>query len=264
MTNSPHIHPTAVVSKEAVLADTVTVGPYSVIGPQVRIGEGTKIHSHVVIEGCTHIGEKTEIFPYCVIGAVPQILQKQGQTPQTRIGNSNIIREHVTIHGGPNEGTCIGDACMIMVSAHIAHDCRLGNGVLMVNQSTLGGHVIVEDYAYIGGLSGIHQKVRLGRGCIVGGLSGVEGDVIPYGSVMGNRARLCGLNLVGLKRRGETREHIHALRSAYGFLFSAEGTMAERVTDAEELYKDRPIVMEVLRFIRSTVKNNQRALCLPE
>lgn len=264
MTSKTHIHPTALIAEGATLGEGVTVGPYAIIGADVKLAPGVKIHSHAVIEGDTHIGENTEIFPGCIVGSAPQVSQKSQKKPVTRIGKNNVIREHVTIHGGSNEGTSIGDQCMIMVSAHVAHDCHLGNGVLMVNQSTLGGHVIVEDHAYIGGLSGIHQKVRLGRGCIVGGLSGVEGDVIPYGSVIGNRARLSGLNLVGLRRRGESRERIHALRSAYRLLFAAEGTMAERVADAEELFKENPIVMEVLSFIRSTVQNNQRSLCLPE
>ena len=264
MTNNANIHTTAVIAPGARIDEGVTVGPYSMIGPEVHLHPGVMIHSHVIIEGKTEIGADTEIFPFCVIGSMPQILHTNGRQAETRIGKKNIIREHVTVHAGPNEGTIIGDSCMIMVSAHIAHDCRLGNGVLMVNQSTLGGHVEVGDYAYIGGLSGVHQKVRLGRGCIVGGLSGVEGDIIPYGSVLGNRARLCGLNLVGLKRRGEPRDRIRALRSAYGLLFSNEGTMAERVADAEESFKDNPIVMEVLTFIKNTVKNNQRSLCLPE
>ena len=242
----------------------MVIGPYSIIGKGVTLKSGVTLHSHVVIEGDTEIGENTEVYAFSAIGTSPQIIHKSANVPTIRIGKNNIIREHVTIHGGPNEGTVIGDGCMIMISAHIAHDCHLGNGVLMVNQSTLGGHVVVEDHVYIGGLSGIHQKVRLGRGAIIGGLSGVEGDVIPYGSVIGNRARLSGLNLVGLKRRGETRERIHALRSAYRMLFAAEGTIAERLLDAEELFKDNPIVMEVLNFIRNTNKNNQRSLCLPE
>lgn len=260
---NPKIHPTAVIAKGAHLAKDVEVGPYAVIHDHVHIAEGVKIHSHVVIHPHTEIGAFTEIFSFSIIGGIPQLIHLPDAKATTKIGSHNIIREHVTIHGGANEGTIVGNKCMIMVSAHIAHDCHLGNGVLLVNQSTLGGHVVVGDHAYIGGLSGIHQKVRLGHGCIIGGLSGVEGDVIPYGSVVGNRARLCGLNLVGLKRRGESRERIHALRSAYRLLFAAEGTMSERLEDAEERFKDHPIVMEVLSFIRETGKQNKRSLCLP-
>lgn len=258
------IHATALISKKASIGKNVYIGAYSCIGDHVVLADNVHINSHVVIEGKTYIGEGTSVSSFAVIGTKPQFLGPITDQSKLIIGKNNQIREHVTISMGvEEEGTIIGDNCMIMVSAHIAHDCHIGSNVLLVNNVTLGGHVVVEDYCYVGGLSGIHQKVRLGKGCIIGGLSGVEGDVIPYGSVMGNRARLCGLNLVGLRRRGVDRERIHKLRSAYRFLFADEGTLTERIQDAEDLFKDDPIVMEVVEFLHKNAKNNARSLCLP-
>lgn len=258
------IHPTAIVSKKAVIGNNVHIGAYCLIGDHVVLADNVQLHSHVVIEGNTSIGEGTKISSFAVIGTAPQFLAPLQHESRVVIGKNNQIREHVTISMGvEEEGTTIGDDCMIMVSAHVAHDCHIGNKVLLVNNVTLGGHVVVEDYAYVGGLSGIHQKVRLGKGCIIGGLSGVEGDVIPYGSVIGNRARLCGLNLVGLRRRGVDRERIHTLRSAYRLLFADEGTLTERIQDAMELFKEDPVVMEVIEFLQENSKNNARPLCLP-
>ena len=258
------IHPTAIVSKNAQLGSGVKIGAYSIIGDQVSLENKVEIGSHVVVDGLTSIGEGTKVFSFAVIGSAPQFLKKTPESKVT-IGKRNSIREYVTINAGTEEkGTSTGDDCAFLVAAHIAHDCQVGNNVLLVNQATLGGHVVVGDYAYIGGLSGIHQKVRLGKGCIVGGLSGVEGDVIPYGSVIGNRAYLCGLNLVGLKRRGEDRERIHALRSAYRLLFADEGTLSERIQDAIDLFKDNPTVMEVVTFLKENAQNNLRSLCLPK
>lgn len=263
MTSSSLIHPTALVSPKARIGPDVRIGAYSIIGDNVTLEEGVEIESHVIIEGTTSIGNGTKIASFAVIGTPPQFVGQIKEISPVIIGKNNNIREHVTIHAGTQkEGTSIGNDCLIMVASHVAHDCHVGNNVWMANNATLGGHVEVGDHVIIGGLSGIHQKVRLGNGCIIGGLSGVEGDVIPYGSVMGNRARLCGLNLVGLRRRGADRERIHKLRAAYRLLFADEGTLTERIQDAIELFKEEPVVMEVIQFLQQNAQNNSRPLCL--
>ena len=222
------------------------------------------LHSHVVIEGKTSVGEGTEIFSFAVIGAAPQFLSSLPEYSKITIGKNNKIREHVTIHAGTQpEGTLVGDNGFFMVACHIAHDCRVGNKVVMANNATLGGHVEIGDNVILGGLCAIHQKVRLGKGCIIGGVSPVVGDVIPYGSVMGNRAVLCGLNLVGLRRHGIDRESIHKLRTAYRLLFADEGTLTERIQGTVELFSEDPIVMGVVEFLQQNAANNLRPLCLP-
>ncbi len=263
----PFIHPTAVVEEGAKLGAGVQVGPYCHIGPHVVLKEGVQVISHAVITGFTEVGENTKIYPFASLGGSPQFIGYDNEPSKIIIGKNNLIREHVTIHPGTKKGgmlTRIGDSCMIMVACHIAHDCRVGNGVIMANNATLGGHVTVGDFAIIGGLSGIHQNVRLGQGCIIGGLSGVEGDVIPYGSVLGNRARLCGLNLVGLKRQGVSRQDIHGIRTAYRLLFANEGTLAERMEDVVGLFKKDPYVMQIVKFLKENGTHNLRPLCLPE
>ena len=263
MSSLPLIHPTALVSPKAEIDPSVRIGAYSIIRDGVNLEEGVEIHSHVVIEGMTSIGSGTKVGSFSIIGAPPQFVGQIQEISQVTIGKNNHIREHVTIHAGTQkEGTSLGDGCLIMVACHVAHDCHVGNGVWMANNATLGGHVEVGDHVIIGGLSGIHQKVRLGKGCIIGGLSGVEGDVIPYGSVMGNRARLCGLNLVGLRRRGVDRERIHKLRAAYRLLFADEGTLTERIQDATHLFQEESVVMEVIEFLQQNSQNGSRPLCL--
>lgn len=257
------IHPAAIISKTAHIGNDVHIGPYSVVGDNVTLEDRVSLASHVMVEKNTHIGQGTQIASFAVIGGSPQFIGNLKENTPVVIGKNNQIREHVTIHAGTQDlGTTIGDNCLIMVASHVAHDCHVGNGVWMANNATLGGHVEVGDHVIIGGLSGIHQKVRLGKGCIIGGLSGVEGDVIPYGSVLGNRARLCGLNLVGLKRRGVDRETIHRLRSAYRLLFADEGTLTERISDVIEMFKEDSIVMEIVEFLKENSSNNLRPLCL--
>ena len=211
------IHPTAIVEAGATLGDDVSVGPFSVIGPEVELGAGAVVEAHVVIGGRTRIGPRTHIFPFASIGLKPQDLKYKGETSELVIGADNQIREHVTMNPGTEGGglvTRVGNNCLFMVGAHVAHDCQVGNNVIMANNATLAGHVMVGDNAIIGGLSAVHQFVRIGRHAMVGGMSGVEQDVIPFGSVMGDRAHLQGLNLVGLKRHGFEREDIHTLRNA--------------------------------------------------
>lgn len=258
------IHPTAIIDPKAEFAEGVSIGAYCCIGPNVKLGENVELRSHVVIDGRTEIGAGSEVFPFAVIGARPQDLKYSGEPSRVEIGSNSVIREHVTIHPGTAGGglvTRVGNDCLIMVGAHVAHDCQVGSSVIMANNTTLGGHVTIGDYAILGGLAGIHQFVRVGHHSMVGGLSGVENDVIPYGSVMGNRAYLSGLNTVGLKRRGFSREDIHTLRAAYRLLFAEEGTLAERLADVSDMFKDEAAVMEIVHFIQA---DSSRAVCQPQ
>lgn len=257
------VHPTAIVDARAELATGVEIGPYAVIGPHVRLMEGVRVAAHAVIDGRTVIGAATRIFPFASIGQIPQDLKYKGEPSELVVGANNTIREYVTMNPGTTGGgmvTRVGSHGLFMVGVHIAHDCKVGDHVVMANNATLAGHVEVGDWAFFGGLCAVHQFARVGRHAMIGGMSGVEHDVIPYGSVMGNRARLAGLNIVGLKRRGFTREQIHTLRTAYRLLFAQEGTMAERLSDVEEIYHDNEVVMEIVAFIRA---DSSRAICQP-
>lgn len=257
------IHPSAIVAAGARLGEGVEIGPFCVVGEHVELGPNVRLHSHVVVEGHTKIGARCTVFPFASIGHQPQDLKFKGEPSRLEIGEDTIIREHVTMNPGTSGGgmlTRVGSRCLIMVGSHVAHDCKLGDNVIMANNATLGGHVVVEDFAFLGGLCAVHQFVRIGRHAMVGGMSGVENDVIPYGSVMGDRARLGGLNLVGLKRRGFSREDIHSLRTAYRLLFAQEGTMAERIGDVAQLFIATKPVQEIVDFIKA---DSQRALCQP-
>lgn len=257
------IHPTAIVDARAELGRGVEIGPYAVIGPHVRLMERVRVGSHVAIDGRTTVGVNTAIFPFASIGNIPQDLKYKGEPSELVIGADNTIREHVTMNPGTTGGgmvTRVGNHCLFMVGSHVAHDCQVGDHVIMANNATLAGHVNVGEWAVLGGLSAVHQFVRIGRHAMIGGMTGVEHDIIPYGSVMGNRARLAGLNIIGLKRRGFTREQIHTLRTAYRLLFAQEGTMTERLSDAEEIYRDNEAVMEIVAFIRA---DSSRAICQP-
>ncbi|MBI5164115.1 MAG: acyl-ACP--UDP-N-acetylglucosamine O-acyltransferase [Magnetospirillum sp.] len=259
----PNIHPSAIVHPQAKLADSVAIGPFCVVGEHVELGEGVELLSHVVVEGRTTVGANTRIFPFASIGHRPQDLKYHGEPSTVEIGANNQIREYVTIQPGTEGGgmiTRVGDNCLFMASAHVAHDCIVGDNVIMANNATLAGHVTVGDFAFCGGLSAVHQFVRIGRHAMIGGMSGVEADIIPFGMVIGNRAYLNGLNIVGLKRRGFSRDDIHTLRNAYRLMFAPEGTLQERLADIEEQFKDNTVVMEIIGFIRS---DSQRRLCVP-
>jgi UDP-N-acetylglucosamine acyltransferase len=258
------IHPTAIVERGAELGSSTVVGPYCHVGPQVELDDAVRLISHVVVAGHTRIGPGTVIYPFASIGAPPQVLKPVGERSELVIGANNTIREQVTMNPGTGFGnivTTVGDNGLFMVGVHVAHDCVVGNNVVMANNATLGGHVQVGDFAYIGGLAAVHQFVRIGRHAMIGGMSGVENDVIPYGSVMGDRARLSGLNIVGLKRRGFSREEIHSLRNAYRLLFAQEGTMQERLLDVAELFHDTGPVIDIIDFIRT---DSSRAICQPK
>ena len=259
----PEIHPTASVDVGADIAAGVVIGPYCVVGPDVELSEGVKLHSHVVVAGRTRIGPNSHFYSFASIGNPPQDLKYQGEPSELLIGANNIVREYVTMNPGTRGGgmrTLVGNNCLFMVGSHIAHDCVVGNHVILANNATLAGHVEIEDYAILGGMSAVHQFCRVGGHAMVGGMTGVENDVIPYGSVTGNRARLSGLNIVGLKRRGFSRGDVTALRKAYRLLFAEEGTMSERLEDVAEMYKDDKPVMDIVEFIRS---NSSRAICQP-
>ena len=261
---SSNIHSTAIVSKQATIADDVVIGPYSVVGDEVTIGAGTELKAHVVIDGVTTIGEGNTIYSFTSLGSPPQDLKFGGERSELVIGNHNTIREHVTMNPGTEGGglvTKVGNDCLFMVATHVAHDCQIGNHVILANNATLAGHVVVEDYVVIGGLAAVHQFVRIGEHAMIGGMSGVENDVIPFGSVMGERAGLAGLNLIGLKRRGFDRETIHALRNLYKDVFEgAEGTLAERTTQALMSYQDIEAVKQVADFIQT---DSKRQICVP-
>ena len=261
MTN---IHPTAIVEDGAELGEGVSIGPFSVVGSQVRLGDGVHLESHVVVGGDTQIGANTRIFPFASIGLQPQDLKYKGEASRLEIGCNNVIREHVTMNPGTEGGgmlTKVGNNCLFMVGAHVAHDCVVSDNVILVNNATLAGHVELGEFAIVGGLSAVHQFVRIGKHAMIGGMSGVESDVIPYGTVTGNRAHLSGLNLVGLKRRGFDRETIHAMRNAYRLLFAHEGTMEERVRDVAEMFADNEPVMEIVKFVDDS---SSRAICQPK
>ncbi|HVM81702.1 MAG TPA: acyl-ACP--UDP-N-acetylglucosamine O-acyltransferase [Stellaceae bacterium] len=258
------IHPTAIVDPRARLAEGATIGPYCVVGAEAVIGEGVELVSHVALAGRTTVGAGTRIFPFASIGHQPQDLKYGGEPSRLEIGRRNVIREHVTMNPGTSGGgmlTKVGDGCLFMVGAHVAHDCRIGDSVIMANNATLAGHVTIEDYAILGGLSAVHQFVRIGKHAMIGGVTGVERDVIPYGQVVGDRARLVGLNIVGLQRRGFSREQIQALRTAYQMLFGESGTLAERVEEVARQFPEVEPVRDIVAFIRA---DSQRGLCRPQ
>ena len=247
------IHPTAVVDPAATLGADISIGPYCVVGPRVELDDRVTLLSHVVIDGRTLIGAGTWIYPFASIGLPPQDLKFAGEGSRLIIGRDNTIREHVTINPGTQRGgmeTLIGDGCLFMVGAHVAHDCRIGDRVIMANNATLGGHVTVGDHAIIGGLSAVHQFVRIGAHAMIGGMTGVEQDVIPFGLAMGDRGYLAGLNIVGLKRRGFGRDEIHALRSTFRLLFETQGELAERVDRVANAQLEYPAVRHLVEFVR--------------
>ncbi|NBO18053.1 MAG: acyl-ACP--UDP-N-acetylglucosamine O-acyltransferase [Proteobacteria bacterium] len=259
------LHPTAIIGPKVTLADDVSVGPYCVLEGEISIGAGTRLISHVAVGGHTTIGTNCTVYPFASLGHAPQDLKYKGEPSHLVIGNGNTIREHVTMNPGTQTGvmtTRVGNGCLFMVGSHVAHDCQVGDNVILANNATLAGHVEVGSHAIIGGLAAVHQFVRIGEHAIIGGMSGVEHDVIPYGSVIGERANLAGLNLVGLKRRGFDRETIHALRNAYKMLFEdASGTLAERSEKTRATFGQVKEVLEILSFVDD---KGSRSLCVPK
>lgn len=257
------IHPTAIVEDGASIGAGVRVGPFCLVGPEVELGDGVELVSHVAVAGRTRIGQGTCVWPFASLGHRPQDLKFAGEASSLEIGARNMIREHVTMNPGTAGGglvTRVGDGGLFMVGVHVGHDCQVGNNVILANNATLAGHVRIGDFAVLGGLSAVHQHVRIGAHAMVGGMSGVEKDVIPYGSVIGNRAELGGLNVIGLRRRGFDRETIHALREAYRAVFFGEGSLAERAAAAARRWEGVTPVQEMVGFI---LADTARSFCTP-
>ena len=255
------IHPTAIVHPKAELAEGVDVGPYSIIGEHVKIGRGTKLMAHVSVEGWTEIGADCQVFPFASIGMPPQHLLYKGEPTRVVIGDHNILREYVTVNCGTVQGggqTSLGHHNFLMAYVHIAHDCRVGNHVVMANSATLAGHISIGDHSIIGGLVGIHQFVRVGAYVMIGGCSAVGKDVPPFMRAAGGyRAELYGVNSIGLRRQGFTNERISMLKRAYELLFRSGLRMAEAMKQAREDFKDQADVLEVLSFL----DGSKRGVC---
>ncbi|KAA0921035.1 acyl-ACP--UDP-N-acetylglucosamine O-acyltransferase [Aquicoccus porphyridii] len=245
------IHPSAIVEEGAEIGEGCVIGPFCLVGPEVRLGPGVELKSHVVVTGNTEIGAETVIFSFSVIGEVPQDLKFKGEQTRLIVGARNRIREHVTMNTGTEGGggvTRVGDDGLFMAGCHIAHDAQVGNRVIVVNNSAIAGHCILEDDVIVGGLCGVHQFVRIGQGAIIGALSMVTNDVIPHGLVQGPRGVLDGLNLVGLKRRGVGRADITALRAAFQMLAQGEGAFQDRARRlGEETQSD--YVRQIVDFV---------------
>jgi len=261
------IHPTASVDASAELADDVEIGPWSVVGPRVTLAGGVRLVSHVVIQQDVAVGARTAIHPFAVVGGDPQHLGYRGEVVRLEIGSDNLIREHCTLNRGTPQGhgvTRIGNGCLFMTGAHVGHDAIVGDNVTFANNATLGGHAVIGDRVFLGGLCAVHQFGRVGQGAIVGGLAAVTRDVIPYGSAWGNHARLHGLNLIGLKRKGYGKDAVRRLLAAYRELFESGqdggGVFAERLERVEREYADLPEIVEITTFIRD---GGKRPLCLP-
>jgi UDP-N-acetylglucosamine acyltransferase len=258
------IHPTAIIDPKAVIGNNVSIGPFCVIGPHVKLGDNVELKSHVVIDGRTTIGDNCRVFPFASLGHAPQDLKYHGEPSELIIGKNNTIREHVTMNPGTETGamkTVIGDDGLFMVGVHVAHDCVIGNRVIMANNATLAGHVQVGDHVLLGGLSAVHQFVRIGAFAVIGGMSGVESDVIPYGRVKGDRAYLAGLNLIGLERGGFNKDTVKTLQKAMKQLFDGEGTMEERIEKMSAAYAGDSAVMQMIDFARS---KERFGLCHPD
>ena len=257
------IHPTAIIEEGAAIADGVSVGPWCRVSAGAELAEGVDLKSHVVIDGKTSIGAGTVVYPFAVLGGPPQHLGYRGEDTSVRIGAGCIIREHATINAGTAAGrgeTVVGDKCFLMTGAHVAHDCVVGSNVIFANNATLGGHVRVEDFVFLGGLCAVHQFCRIGAFAFIGGCAAVPTDVIPYGSANGNHATLAGLNLVGMKRRGMPRSAIHDIRAAFRMLFADEDSFQERVDRVAEIFAPSDEVMRIINFIR---EDTRRPLMAP-
>jgi UDP-N-acetylglucosamine acyltransferase len=254
-----NIHPTAIVHPGAKIAEGVEIGAYSVVGEHVSIGKGTRIASHVLVEGWTTIGERNQIFPFSCIGTAPQDIGYRNEETYLVIGNDNVIRESATVHRATTKEdriTVIGNNNFLMAYSHVAHDCKLGNHIIMANSVGLGGHITIGDYAILGGIVAVHQFVRIGAYAIIGGQSAVPQDIPPYVSASGNRAKLYGLNLVGLKRRGFSDETISNLKKAYRIIFRS-GLILEEALD--RVKSELSVSQEAMHFI-DFMKNSKRGI----
>ena len=252
----------SIIHKNAKISNSAEIGPYVVIGPNVEIRNKVKIHSHVNISGNTIIGEGTNIFPFASIGNDPQDLKFKGENTKLEIGKNNTIREYVTINPGTEGGgglTKIGDNCLFMISSHVAHDCNVGNNVIIANNVPLGGHVTIEDNVVIGGNSAVQQFTRIGKLAMIGGMTGVLHDVIPYGLSIGNRNYLQGLNIIGLRRANFDNKDILGLIEAYKEIFSTKN-LTDNLSKLNGEFKENPLVKNVIEFI---TKDKKRSICTP-
>jgi UDP-N-acetylglucosamine acyltransferase len=251
------IDPTARVADGARIGADVEIGPFCLIGPQVEIERGVRLHSHVSVTGATTIGEETVVYPFTSLGTPPQSVHYRGGPTRLVIGARCQLREGVTMNTGTEDGggvTRVGDRCFLMVGSHVGHDCHVGNDVTFANNVVLGGHVSVGDFTFLGGHVAIHQFVRIGEGVMMAGMSAARDDIIPFGFALGQTGALVGLNTVGLRRRGASRAELHRLRRAYRSLFFVEGRISERVDAVAHEFADDPIVGKVIAFIRAAHK----------
>jgi UDP-N-acetylglucosamine acyltransferase len=251
------IDPTARVAEGARIADSVEIGPYCIVGPQVEIKSGARLLAHVHVTGVTTIGEGTVVYPFASLGTPPQSVHYRGAATRLVIGAHCELRESVTMNTGTEDGggvTRVGERCFFMVGSHVGHDCQVGNDVTLANNSVLGGHVRVGDYTFLGGHVAIHQFVRIGEGVMMAGMSATRADIIPFGFALGYDAALVGLNIVGLQRRGATRAEMHRLRCAYRVLFFGDGVFADRINAVGREFADDPLVGKIIAFIRAAGK----------
>tara|TARA_R110000868_G_scaffold95751_2_gene263223 strand:- start:2258 stop:3052 length:795 start_codon:yes stop_codon:yes gene_type:complete len=261
--DTTQIHPTAIIAPEAKIGEGCEIGPYCIIGPNVILHDRVRLVSHVTISGYTEIGEDCVLYPAVHLGHPPQDFKFQGEETWLILGQRNILRENVTMHPGTafSRGrTVVGNDGYYMVGSHVAHDCIIGDRVVLANGAQIAGSAQIGDHVIVGGLGGVYQNTRVGRHAFIGAMAKVVSDVIPYGMVNGNDAYLAGLNVIGLKRRGMPREALRDLRAAYRLMFAEEGTFQERLADAAETYPDNAHVVEIIEFIRAASK---RSLCMP-
>lgn len=263
MANQNIIHPTAVVDPLALLGSNVKIGPFCIVGAGVKLGDNVELKSHVVVEGKTVIGKNTVVYPFASLGQPPQILKYAGEDSETIIGENNTIREYVTIQAGSKDGgmlTKVGDNCLLMVGVHVAHDCHVGNNVIFANYVSIAGHVIVGDHVVIGGLSAVHQYVKIGNHAMIGGLSALTRDLIPFGLAANERAKLEGLNLVGMKRRGfDKNESLEAIK-AIGELFDNSRIFADNIKIVNDKYQNNKVVEQIIEFVK---QDSTRDFCGP-
>ena len=250
------IHHTAIIDKNSKISENVEIGPYCVIGPEVEIGSNSILHSHVNIKGNTKIGKNNEIFPFVSIGTSPQDLKYNGEKNSIIIGNNNKLREYVNINPGTSQGgtvTKLGSNNLLMVYCHVAHDCTIGNNIVLANNVQVGGHVTIEDYAIVGGSCAIHQFSRIGYLSMIGGMTGVLSDVIPFGLSLGNRNNLVGLNLIGLRRAKISNEDIKLLQNFYNTVFSNQN-FRSNIDNLEKNLKENKYIKKIINFINSDKK----------
>ena len=261
---SSNIHSSAIIEDGAVIGDGVTIGAFCHIGPNVKLGDGALLHTHVVVAGHTEIGARAKLFPFASIGHEPQDLKYDGEASTLTIGDDCIIREGVTLNpgtAGDDNKTVIGDKCVFLANSHVAHDCIIGDSVIFSNGALVAGHCKIGSHVILGGGAGVHQFCRIGNNAFIGGMAAIENDVIPFGIALGNRAYLGGLNLIGMKRSGIDRHSIHNARSAFKTLFSSDKSVLEAIDLLTPEVAGDPIVKQISDFVRQSA---ERSLCMPK